>query len=353
MLPLRPPNQRERTIVRVRLQTGLLVSAAGDTRMPDGMNEGPGDGSGAIACAGGNRAGIVEWANDAFAQLTGIPLAETVDKPVTRFLDRAGLSVEVVDFVAQHFFEGRSCRIELPFDRPDGRRIEVLLEVESLRDLNGEIDRFVARALERPAASIDPPAPGSRSAGRSQERIASQTGPTARSDLSRAVRDVLFGPAASCDPNHDEPRRLPNGLDSPGLSIDLALASDLAPVAARPEEIEALVAALLSAARLTLAEAGSAQAMLSITTDRLRQARRFVSPVYPLPAPLPDWAAPGDLVLEIHDTGWTREARPSDSPRDRALARADACARRLGAYLRVGGMPGCGHQALVVFPMAD
>src|SRR5262245_24686679 len=83
-----------------------------------------------IARGVGNLAGVVEWANEDFERLTGIPLRDTLDKPVTRFLDRAGVDLEVVDFVAQHFFEGRSCRIEFPFDRPDGGRIDVLLEVE-------------------------------------------------------------------------------------------------------------------------------------------------------------------------------------------------------------------------------
>ena len=75
----------------------------------------------------GNRAGVVEWANEAFGRLTGIPLAETVNKPVTRLLDRAGIELEVVEFVAEDFFAGRRCRIERPFERSDGRRIDVLL----------------------------------------------------------------------------------------------------------------------------------------------------------------------------------------------------------------------------------
>ena len=39
----------------------------------------------------GNLAGVVEWANEAFERLSGIPLCETLGKPVSRFLERAGI----------------------------------------------------------------------------------------------------------------------------------------------------------------------------------------------------------------------------------------------------------------------
>src|SRR5690606_15849368 len=102
-----------------------------------------------IARAIGNLAGVVEWANDAFASLSGIPLGETVDKPVGRLLERAGIGLDVVELVAQQFFEGQVCRIAFPFERPDGRRIEVVLDVTALRDEQGEIERFLAEARER------------------------------------------------------------------------------------------------------------------------------------------------------------------------------------------------------------
>ena len=44
----------------------------------------------------GNRAGVVEWTSDAWSRLTGFPLSETLDKPITHFLTCAGLELELV-----------------------------------------------------------------------------------------------------------------------------------------------------------------------------------------------------------------------------------------------------------------
>ena len=39
----------------------------------------------------GTVAGVVEWTDGAWTRLTGFPLVETVQKPITHFLERAGL----------------------------------------------------------------------------------------------------------------------------------------------------------------------------------------------------------------------------------------------------------------------
>ena len=72
----------------------------------------------------GNLAGVVEWADDAWTRLTGFPLDQTIQKPITHFLERAGIEVELVDFVGQHFLEGRPCTLEFPFETFDGRSID-------------------------------------------------------------------------------------------------------------------------------------------------------------------------------------------------------------------------------------
>ena len=96
----------------------------------------------------GNLAGVVEWTHEAWSRLTGFPLEETLDKPITHFLDRAGLEIELVDFVAQQFLAGRASTVEMPFETFDGRSIHVHLEVEPLRDENAEIERFIAVAKQ-------------------------------------------------------------------------------------------------------------------------------------------------------------------------------------------------------------
>jgi len=94
----------------------------------------------------GDRTGIVAWANAAWSQITGIPLAETLDKPITGFLEVADIELELVDFVGQHFLEGRTCIVEFPFETFDGRKIQIHLDVQPIRKNPGELDGFIAIA---------------------------------------------------------------------------------------------------------------------------------------------------------------------------------------------------------------
>jgi PAS domain S-box-containing protein len=99
----------------------------------------------------GDRAGIVAWANAAWSRITGIALSETVHKPITHFLEVAEIEFELVDFVGQHFLEGRACMVEFPFETFDQRQIQVQLDVQPIRKAPGELDGFlaVARVLSR------------------------------------------------------------------------------------------------------------------------------------------------------------------------------------------------------------
>ena len=99
----------------------------------------------------GDRAGIVAWANPAWSKITGIALSETVHKPITHFLEVAEIEFELVDFVGQHFLEGRSCMVEFPFETFDQGEIQVQLEVQPIRKAPGELDGFlaVARVLSK------------------------------------------------------------------------------------------------------------------------------------------------------------------------------------------------------------
>lgn len=303
-----------------------------------------------LARAVGNLAGVVEWANEAFARLTGIPLAETVNKPVTRFLERAGIELEVVDFVAQHFFEGRTCRLEFPYERPDGRRLDVLLEVDALRDASGEIDRFVAVARERVDAIAV--AGGRFEAARVPDRIpGAQRG--AGLDLSREVERLVLEATARARTTTDE---------IPLPAFDLELDPALDPIAGKRAALEGLVQALLDAALRSLADADDAWGALSVSTGRTQAHRRFVSKVHAIAAGPAAWGGERRTFLEVHDTGRPlsaealdriRQRAPGPDPRERLLAHALAAAADLRATVVLDGTPGCGNQVLVVFPAAS
>lgn len=348
----------------------------------DGSSAMPGgDDDGSIARVAGNRAGIVEWANDAFSRLTGIALAEIVDKPVTRFLERAGIEVEVVDFVAQHFFEGRPCRLELPFERPDGRHIEVLLEVEPLRDAEGEIDRFDAKAWEQVPPSPNGPVPSDHSL-----RVADPTA-SATPVAAEAPRARVFPPESG---STAAPRAIPlaptirriaaaelrderKGLrDAESWLLDLDLAEEPLAIRAGEADLEALIVDLLEAARAALAHTGQAWGTITLSTGRTVPRRRFRSKVHAIPAYPPELAGPSRVHLEVHDTGEPlaqraidrllgRDAKPAAAGpvrdameavdrREAALGRALNRARALGATVHLDGTPGCGNQVLVLFP---
>lgn len=298
-----------------------------------------------LARVAGNRAGIVEWANEAFGRLTGIPLAETVNKPVTRFLERAGIELEVVEFVAEHFFAGRTCRIELPFERPDGRCIDVLLEVEAIRGEDGDIDRFIATARERrdeisAATSTSRPALVRTPRPPSGERL----------DLSCVVRRVAREAVDAL-------------LDlAPRPLVDLALAPDLEQIQAPLADVEEIAASLIGAARHAIADSENAWGTLTLSTGRTAPNRRFISQVHAIAAGPADPSRASAIYLEVHDTGsplphealeHVTRGRPARNPREQALVRVRELAQKIGASFHHDSTPGCGNQALVLFFPAD
>jgi len=307
-----------------------------------------------LARVGGNRAGVVEWANEAFGRLTGIPLADTIDKPVTRFLERAGVELEVVDFVAQHFFEGRPCRIEFPFERPDGRRIDVLLEVEAIRDAEGEIDRFEAVARERRDERADRDAHATRAEtpdarARAETTTNSMRQPrTAGLDLAAEVGRIV-----EWSTRHDLTRA--NGSSGDGGAggtrvprLELAFEAGLPRVAVDRAALRGLVDELLSAAREAIVESGDAWGTITLTVARADANRRYRSRAHAVPA-FPEAIARGPrVVLEVHDTGHA----VASEERARRLDRIRERARAMGADVHLDATPGCGNQVLVLFEPA-
>jgi PAS domain S-box-containing protein len=96
----------------------------------------------------GNRAGIIEWANDAWSRVTGYALDASVSKPVQAFLERADVGADVVEFVAGCFRRGRTCEVEVPLWTPSRRRLWIQLRVEPLVDESGEVSDFIATATD-------------------------------------------------------------------------------------------------------------------------------------------------------------------------------------------------------------
>jgi PAS domain S-box-containing protein len=354
----------------------------------------PDDPTGTEAHIVGNLAGVVEWANEAFERLSGIALSQTLGKPVARFLERAGIELDVVDLIAQSFFEGRLCRVAFPYKRPDGRRVDVLLEVEALRDEGGEIDRFRATAREQSAGEAS-------SSGRPASRPdpdgrADLPTPAGRVDLNSAIRRAVESAGGGGAPEL-------NRSISPGAPlIDLDLSPALGPITGARESVEAIVADLFEAARLAVEASGNAGNVITLSTATAEANRRFISKVHPIAAYSSELADSSRIVLEVHDTGpplsrtviesldpdahrggcalgansrdesrgecpheprndlersargdARREAQGDGGDRRAAmLFRACEVARRLGARVLVDSTPGCGNQVLVLLSPA-
>lgn len=102
--------------------------------------------SGDYAVALGSRAGIVEWADAAWLQVTGYDLGRFLHKPVGRLLDHVKLEPSIVEFVAGCVNAQRSCEVDVPLTTPTGAGIWVHLRVEPVLDPAGEVSDFIAVA---------------------------------------------------------------------------------------------------------------------------------------------------------------------------------------------------------------
>ena len=94
----------------------------------------------------GNRAGVHEWAHDAWTRITGRSRATTLSQPVGDFLVEAEIDIDLVDFVQASFLRGSPCEVELPFTTPEGQALWIHLKVDPIRDRFGEVSEFVAVA---------------------------------------------------------------------------------------------------------------------------------------------------------------------------------------------------------------
>ncbi|HPG26761.1 MAG: PAS domain-containing protein [Spirochaetaceae bacterium] len=314
----------------------------------------------------GDRHGVVSGAGPAWTRITGIPLAETVDKPITHFLDRAGIELELVEFVAQHFVEGRRCQVEFPFDAADGRRVRIHLEVEPVRDEHGDVTGFLARARElaepETVATGADPVDGIRA-----DTLDARDRELARS---RPFATRPFDPAAlALSPLARHLRRRRHRL-SDKIRLEARLGADRigsrrtvasrSPATEDRGQLEPTLARLLDTLIEVAARAiGEDWGVITVSTGETRPGRAHVSIAHPIPKHLPALANRGYAFLEVHDTSDgcdDRTAHPVDrsDARDSAVSlrrRAAQIAASLGGTLHVSTEPGCGTQALVLFPL--
>jgi PAS domain S-box-containing protein len=96
----------------------------------------------------GNRAGVIEWANEAWTRVTGYALDESVGKPVQSFLEHVDLEPGLVDFVSGCFRQGKACEVEFPLSPPERETLWIQLRVEPLLDSRSEPSDFIAIATD-------------------------------------------------------------------------------------------------------------------------------------------------------------------------------------------------------------
>jgi PAS domain S-box-containing protein len=299
----------------------------------------------------GDRAGVVEWANDAWSRITGFPLAETLHKPISHFLEVAGIELELVDFVGQHYLEGRTCTIEFPFETFDEREIQVHLEVQPVRNKAGELDAFVATANVIPERGPqEHSVPHAPAAQRSQALEQRSANPRPRStdegnasvSFSECVRRACSS-AKSCANNR--------------VYFDLSLPANLPNIELHSDRLTELANSLIEAALQSLEESsGCVTVMTGLTTAK----RGHISEAYPIVARPAELAVGPHLFLEVHDTGLplppdkltrVRERHPGSSPREAALSSAFEFSHALGGTLHIDSAWGCGNQSLVLIPL--
>lgn len=304
----------------------------------------------------GDHAGIVEWANAAWSEITGYPLVDTVHKPITHFLEAAQIELELVDFVGQHFLEGRPCILEFPFETFDQRQIQVHLEVQPIQRTSGEPSAFMA------VASVIPRSPPSAlldqgeaptSADRFRVELA-QANPATIASNRETTHSTFAISLSSCVLSAGKAAAKRRG---DRVYFDLGLAADLPPIDRPAEPLKALTQALIEAG---LHSIGDDWGCLTVLTGIAPANRSHISAVHPVVA-RPDALKTGPhLFLEVHDTGpclgidpfaRSRAGRDAVGLRETALARAFGIAEAQGFSLYVDATPGCGNQSLVLIPI--
>ncbi len=295
-----------------------------------------------LAVLTGNRAGIVESADDAWTKLTGFPVHQTLHKPITHFLDHAGIDLEVVDLVGQNFREGRPSSVEFPFETATGKKLRIHLTVESLRDGLGEVSAFRATAH-----AVHPPVEDSLPSR--LRRVPSGSPRRPRTRVRGNDRIDLLELASRVSMSWKSRR-------GASLMMDSALDPELPALQSDAQRLEALLEHLLDSAN---AATHNACGCITILSGRTRKNRSHRSKAHPIAVRPANLAHRSYTFLEVHDTAphLSRDAiariqngSPGKCPREIALDSASSIAEEIGLALHFDSTAGCGTQALLLFP---
>jgi PAS domain S-box-containing protein len=216
------------------------------------------------AIALGSRAGIIEWANPAWARVTGHALDRFTSKPVGDFLEQIDLEPDVVDFVGSCFREKKVCEIDLPLTTPAGANIWVHLRVEPLLDTSGEVSDFLVVARDI-----------------TERKQAESLAGVAMVDLSTLALEMA---------------RLHMDVLGPMTDYDLALAEDIPSILANESLLEGLIGRLICRAAESMRRGWGA---LSLSTGLLGDGE---GPLY-RGNPFRGLPHGQYAYLEVHDTG--------------------------------------------------
>jgi hypothetical protein len=280
--------------------------------------------------------------------MTGFPLSETLSKPITHFLEQAAVELELVDFVAQNFLDGRPSTIEFPFETFDDRSIWVHLEVQPIRGAEGDMAEFVATATdvsERHRQDIDhaePPVGSNRASGSSRSTA-----------LATAIDGTRLSLSAETELACERSLRVAGDH----TFFDIVLDHQLPSVTSNRLLLGEIIRLLLDAAMLEVDETWG---FVTVMTGVTETGRSHVSAVHPTPLRARQLAEGPMVYLEIHDTAPTLtddaldavlEETHSKDPRAHSLAKASVMATAIGGSLFVDSTPGCGTQALLLLPI--
>ena len=91
-----------------------------------------------------DASGHIEWVNDAFTRLTGIPSEEAIGQVPGRMLQGPDTDPGTVAMIGQRIAAREGFQAELVNYTRDGRRYWVALDVQPIRDEQGEVQQFIA-----------------------------------------------------------------------------------------------------------------------------------------------------------------------------------------------------------------
>ena len=96
----------------------------------------------------GDSAGCVEWVNAAFTRITGHPPEDVLGKRLDLLDADAETRADAAAYVRSRFQRGEPSHLEIPTRTKSGRSLWLALEIQPLRDENGESDGWVALAAD-------------------------------------------------------------------------------------------------------------------------------------------------------------------------------------------------------------